>query len=102
MDRKQLIADIAAVLTTLREVNEPSPRSSIYMALGMDMKRYETLEQALVGAGFVKTTSQTITLTGKGIESADNIIAALANAKAASDSPLPAKDRPYREDQAGI
>src|SRR5690606_39802819 len=65
---RRLVIDAAAVLATLAEQPEgvPVPASSVYMALGMDLGRYDRVIYALVQTGMVDRTIDTLTITPAG------------------------------------
>lgn len=77
---------IAAVTSTLVEIDPdgtgtPVPASQVYLALGMDMSKYEMLSRILRGAGLAVITAETIALTMKGRELGKACNAILADAK---------------------
>ena len=47
MTRDELNKNLCAIITTLDEVPF-APESSLYMAMGMDMSKWETVKQVLV------------------------------------------------------
>ncbi len=51
--RSQL--EIAAILTTLAELNTGSPESVLYMALGSDLNHWQELKAAMLGAGLIES-----------------------------------------------
>lgn len=68
MDKQQLLSWIAGILTTINEVspNDPIPASSIYLAMGMNIRDYELVRDVMLHCEFITTTSETIALTDKG------------------------------------
>lgn len=67
-ERKQVLAIVGAILSTIYEVspNDPIPASSIYLALGMNLQQYEYITNAMVSAGLIIKTSSTIAITDSG------------------------------------
>lgn len=65
MDKKLLLAAIAAVLTTALEC-QPCPESAVYMALGSDMGRWEVVRGVMTGSGLITIKGHSIGLTDKG------------------------------------
>jgi predicted transcriptional regulator len=70
---KRLMVDFAAVVATLADETRPVPASSIYLALGSDLTRFEAVKTALVASGVVQATSETVALTPKGRELATKL-----------------------------
>ena len=69
MTKEEVMTAIAAVTSTLEELGNPvSPASSIYLALGMDLGRYDLVAKVLSDAGLANVTSETIQLTEKGLD----------------------------------
>ena len=68
MDKKQVMVYLAMILTTLVDLESsgPIPKSSIYMAMRMDINKYSTMESIMLDAGLCTVTSETISLTDKG------------------------------------
>lgn len=62
---KAVMLEIVAVITTLAEVGG-SAESTLYIALGCDIARWDTLRAVLLGAGLVTISSNDVTLTAKG------------------------------------
>ena len=63
-----LLRYIAAVLTTLAELDTGCPESTVYMAMGMNIHQYGELREVLVGSGLVTVSGHYIELTPKGRE----------------------------------
>jgi len=68
---KQLIGDMTAILETLAETTSfPGPgagiASHLYLALGSDLERFETVKRALVSRRLVTATSGVVTITEQG------------------------------------
>ena len=64
-----MVQDIAIVLGTLAETGLAGttvPASSIYLAFGMDMSRFEACMDVMERAGLVRRTSCTVCATEKG------------------------------------
>lgn len=83
MSRNELNGYLAAILTTLAEVDiaysiKGASESSLYIALGMDMERWEIVKGVLVGAQLVTIKSHYVQLTAKGQDMASKCNAALA------------------------
>lgn len=67
MDFNAKLVRIAAIMSTLYEVDGPAPASSIYMALNCDMELYENLIHAAVQMGWIKRNrNHTLELTESG------------------------------------
>jgi hypothetical protein len=69
MTKEQLLPIVAAVLETALEVEQegtPFPLSTVYLLLGMDMAKWETVRNVLLHAGLVTVTTDTLHLTEKG------------------------------------
>jgi predicted transcriptional regulator len=67
----ELTAIVFAIISTAAEFQEeglPMPASSVYMACGMDMAKYEKVTQIAVDAGYITKTSEQIFITEKGKE----------------------------------
>lgn len=79
-DRDRLNADLCAVLTTLAEFPF-SPASSVYLALGSDMARYELVASVLARAELAEVTTETLTITDNGRDMAAKIQGHLADQK---------------------
>lgn len=77
MNKGQIYARIAAIVTTLAETGG-GPESSIYLALGMDMGLWMMLRQVLVENGLVTINDHWCELTGKGASLAEQCNAVLA------------------------
>ena len=78
MSRNDVNAALCAILTTLREVGEPAPESSIYMALGMDIDKYHALRTIMLNCKLVSLSSHALSLTPEGVAMADKINAHVA------------------------
>jgi len=77
MTKQELYAYIAAILTTLLETDAPAPESSLYLAMAMDLQRYELVRDLMVQLKLVTVQSYTVRLTDKGRETAKECSAAL-------------------------
>ena len=80
MTHNQLLAAVAAVLTTVHESGPRTPQGPMYAALQtvypeLDLDRWQTLLAGLEQCGLVKTTSETVTLTPLGVEKAIECVA---------------------------
>ena len=80
MTRKEVLATVAAVLTTALET-EPAamPASAIYVALGSDYSKWESIRDLMHASGLVTLTGSTVRLTAKGRETAEKCNAILAS-----------------------
>ena len=79
MDRKELIANVAVVLTTAAETNPaPYPESMAYIALGFDIGKWELVKGVLAGAKLATFSGHNIQLTDKGRTMAAKIELAIA------------------------
>lgn len=58
--------DIFAVLDTLIEIGNPVPASTIYLAFGSDIQRYEIARKFMVELELVTLVSDQIAITEKG------------------------------------
>lgn len=68
MTKQQIMAYVASILHTMLEFeNYTIPRSSVYMMLDSDIKKFEGIEYLLKTSGLITNTSETMTLTEKGI-----------------------------------
>jgi len=71
MTKNEFLATIAATLTALAPEGTASvPASSVYLALGCDMRRYQILADTMAQMKLVKVTASTIALTARGLECA--------------------------------
>jgi hypothetical protein len=77
---KKMVLIVATILTTVHDVGDWSPLSPITMALeahGVTLESALSLMQGLQKVGLLRVTSETVTLTAKGIEAAKQIDAAV-------------------------
>lgn len=72
MSKNELLKYIAAIVTTVAETGI-APESSVYMALGMDMSKYQIVRNVMVGAKLITVANYTIRLTDAGKEMADKV-----------------------------
>lgn len=63
---------VAAVLTTLLETGG-SPASTIYLACGMEMRKWEALRDIMLRMDVIKISNHYVTLTEKGTQLATEI-----------------------------
>lgn len=83
MTRNELNTYLAAILTTLAEVDGGCAESTVYIALGMDIHKYNEVREILVVAQLVAIDQcNWMKLTAKGREIADKCNAFIAAAKA--------------------
>jgi len=81
MNPNQMLAKIAATVSTLAET-EGASESALYLTVcGCDMSTWETLRSVLLGSSLVSIKSHFVTLTPKGKEIGDKINARLAASK---------------------
>lgn len=66
MNREELMATVAAVLTTLDEMKTDVAESMLYLLVGMDMAKWEMLKGALLRLGFVTCSGHRVALTAAG------------------------------------
>lgn len=77
---KQMMVDVAAVLTTILDCGVDAPESSIYLAFGTDFERFQTIKQVIVGANLViANRNSTLSLTETGRQIAVKCNEALAS-----------------------
>ena len=67
MDKKELMMMIAGVLTTAAEI-QPCPEVSVYMALGMDILKWEEVKGFLSMQKLATFAGHSIKLTPLGLE----------------------------------
>ena len=79
MTRNELNARLAAVLTTLAELNTDAAESTIYLALGMDIEKYTVIKSIMTAGDLATVRGNRIALTAKGREIAMKCNAALAS-----------------------
>ena len=75
---KRYVQDIAAVVTTLAESGGGAPETMIYMALECDLRRWDALRMAMIGAELISESGNYVTITRKGRILAAKIETALA------------------------
>ncbi len=78
MTKKEVYVHVAAVLTALLEAGGSAPASVVYLAMGMDMARYETIRDLMVSAKYIVATTEQLTLTEDGRATAIRLNEALA------------------------
>lgn len=79
MTKTEINIHLAAILTTVAEVGGMSPRTPIYMAMGMNIDAYTLVESLLCRAGLAVATTETLTLTDSGKAMAAKIEADIAS-----------------------
>lgn len=77
MTRNEINVKLAAIITTVAEVGGMSPRTPIYLAMGMDIDAYTLIESLLTRAGLAVATNETLTLTEAGKAMAAKIEASI-------------------------
>lgn len=78
---KEMLAQVAAIITALAETNG-SPESMLYVFVGMDINKWERMRYVLTSGvkPLVTIRSNYVTLTSHGKLTADRINAAIAGA----------------------
>ena len=76
MTRNELNAILASVLTAALEC-QPCPESMVYLALGSDMSKWQTVREILLAGQLAIIEGHSITLTAKGREIAEKCNAML-------------------------
>lgn len=87
-ERKQLLSDLAATLTTLAESTSGiHPASAFYLAFNMDMARFHLVKTITQQSGQIEWEKDTAKITDEGRETAAMIFEAMENApgKSAND-----------------
>jgi hypothetical protein len=77
MTRNELNSILAAILTTALEC-QPCPESMVYIELGSDIAKWETVKEILVAGQLATFENYSIRLTTKGRDLAEKCNAALA------------------------
>lgn len=77
MTRDELNKYLCAIITTLAEVPN-APESTLYMAVGMNMEKWNLIKQVLVTGNLATFHGYQVTLTAAGHAMAAKINAALA------------------------
>jgi hypothetical protein len=77
MSKNEINKYLCAILTTLNEV-EFAPESMIYLAIGADMGKWETLKYMLVSARLATSEDSAMRITPRGRELAEKINAMVA------------------------
>lgn len=72
MTKQEANKYLCAILTTLAEVPF-APESSIYLAMGMDLGKWQTIRAILLQAGLATSEGYAMTITAKGRELAAKI-----------------------------
>ena len=79
MTKEQMVL-VAAILTTLAEV-DGCPESTLYLTVGCDWVKFETIKGILVSAGLINCRGHYVTLTEKCKEIATKLNETLAASK---------------------
>lgn len=79
MSKRELTVYVASILTTLADLDTDAAESTVYMAMGMDLAKYELVRNILVASGLVTVEGYRIAITEKGKELAEKCSAALAH-----------------------
>ena len=67
MDEREVLAHVAAILTTALETEpDPFPESLAYLAMDMDLGKWETVRGVMVDIGVITIRGNLIGLTAKG------------------------------------
>ena len=80
MTRKELTTYLAAILTSLADFPEGTPESNLYIAIGMDLQKWETVSSILTDNKWIKISSHWVTITPAGRAVADEVNSLLATA----------------------
>jgi hypothetical protein len=75
----QMLAKVAAIITTLAETADGCPESTLYIFCDMNMDTWQRMRAVLVGSDLVKISGYWASLTPLGRTTADKINTALAN-----------------------
>lgn len=80
MDKDKLLMVLAHFMTTLAETDNalPVPRSTLYLAMGMDLEGSDHVLSVGESMGWLRTSSQTVRLTDKGRKQAEKFSKVLA------------------------
>ena len=76
----QLLALIAGILTTLLETGG-APASSLYLAVNMNMRLWESMRDLMLKAEWIEISNHYVTLTEKGKAKAEEINKAMSAPK---------------------
>lgn len=71
MTRELIYAHVSAVLSTLLEVGEPAPESSLYLAMESNIERYHMIRNLMIDSGLISVEHNAVSLTEKGREVAE-------------------------------
>lgn len=80
MEKNQVLKLVAAVITTVDEVNF-APESMVYLGLGVNLDQWYTIKGMMTGAGLVTAQYDTLTITPAGHALAQKINAAMEGVK---------------------
>ena len=72
-ENPEIFNDLCAILTTLNEVAF-APESMIYLAIGADLEKWETLKALLCSGGLATSEGHAMRITDKGRAMADKIM----------------------------
>jgi hypothetical protein len=79
MNRQQCNVYLCGILTTLADMGARVPKAPIYLAMGMNIDDYQTVETIMLKAGLVTATTETLTLTDAGRVMVGKIRAVMPN-----------------------
>jgi hypothetical protein len=79
MSKEQVMTYVAAILTTLADLGTDCAESTVYMAMGMDLQKYEAIRGLLVASDLVTVRGNRIALTAKGRQTAERCNAVLTH-----------------------
>ncbi len=65
MDRNQMLVYIAAILSTLLDV-DGTPESMLYIAVGMDMSSWEAIKDVMTRCNWISCKGHYVQLTNEG------------------------------------
>jgi hypothetical protein len=78
MNKNEINKYLCAILTTLAEVPF-APESMIYLAMGADLSKWQTLKALLCSSGLATSENYAMSITAKGRELAAKINAMIAS-----------------------
>jgi hypothetical protein len=73
MSKNELMALIAAILTSLHEADSGAPESTFYILCGMDMDKWNTIRGIMLRANWISIKGNFVNLTAKGTATAIEI-----------------------------
>lgn len=73
MTKNDLVAKIAAILTTLAELNTGAPESTLYLACNMNLDHWSMIRAIMEKAGWIKVAHHYVRLTDAGKSKAQEL-----------------------------